>query len=185
MNRTIAPPSATNMSPSMYIDVIWSTSRAVASQPVGRAGKPLPSLPGGYARICCSEGRRCTGCRGPGCGRAGTCRSPMMSSPQRVAPWTLTFVSVPLPASSAGRQRHSTFFSRGSAGPDRRPRGTAARPRSCRRPSCPTRTTAVAFLRLEVDPVDRLRRGVDDVRDAVGARPMIAPGRTGLRPRRA
>ena len=33
-----------------------------------------------------------------------------MSSPHEVAPFTFTRVSVPLPASSALRQRHSTFF---------------------------------------------------------------------------
>ena len=45
-----------NMSPSMYIEVIWSTARAVASQPLALAGKPLPSLAGGYDRICSSDG---------------------------------------------------------------------------------------------------------------------------------
>ena len=35
---------------------------------------------------------------------------PRMSSPSEAAPWSVTLVSVPLPVSSAGRQRHRTFF---------------------------------------------------------------------------
>ena len=45
-NRTIEPSSATKMSPSMYVEVIFDDVRAVASQAVGLAGKPLPSAAG-------------------------------------------------------------------------------------------------------------------------------------------
>ena len=45
--RSRTPPSVMKMSPSMYIEVMLATSRAVASQPEAFVGKPLPSLAGG------------------------------------------------------------------------------------------------------------------------------------------
>jgi hypothetical protein len=56
---------------------------------------------------------------------------PKMSSPREGAPSSVTFVSVPFPVSSAGRQRHKTFFEsriRRSCPPTPRYRGVATVP---------------------------------------------------------
>ncbi len=44
--RSRMPASVTKMSPSMYIEVILSTAREAASQPVASFGKPPPSEAG-------------------------------------------------------------------------------------------------------------------------------------------
>ena len=94
---------------------------------------------------------------------------PMMSSPHDVEPLTLTRTSVPLPFVSAGRQRHSTFLASRisrSGPPTVRKRGVETVPPAT---FWPDLADHGRLPRLEVDPVDGLRRAIDDVRGAVGA----------------
>ena len=84
---------------------------------------------------------------------------PMMSSPSEAEPSSVTLVSVPLPASLDGRQRHSTFLA------SRISRSWPPTPEVARRrrPSpllffVPCLHDERGLLRLEVDPVDGLGR---------------------------
>ena len=83
----------------------------------------------------------------------------VMSSPHWLAPLTLTSVSVPLPASFDGAPapQHVLGVEDEQVAPADGQELRLGR-RSCRSTLRPSRTTAVALLALEVDPVDGLGR---------------------------
>ena len=157
-----SPPSAANMSPSTYVEVI-ADDVARGRQPAGRLGREAAAVGGrrvGPDLLL----RRVDDVQVVEAARPGSRRNvsmPMTSSPQRGRARTSTLVSVPLPRVVGRTPAPQDVLGVEDQQVLAADAEVARRWRPCRRSFfVPVLTTTVAFLRLEVDPVDGLgRRG--------------------------
>ena len=155
-----------------------SRGRSPASRsawPGSRCRRRPASRPGSAART----GRRRTGCRGPRWRPAGTCRSPVTSSPHELGALDRDLGEralarrvgrPPAPQDVLGVEDQQVAAADGEE-PRRRDRARRAA-------FWPDADDDRRLLGLEVDPVDGLRRAVEHVRRAVRARGPARRGRS-------